>query len=131
MKRIILIFVLYPLFVVGQIKKDTIFIKYDNSLLSKYFYEIINKDVYMFNNTIELGSENYYLGVNKICKRKDFSAKIKVQKMRDILNEIGAFTEKGMVNEAIFFYCEGLFDKILFIVDDENFIEVSMIYVID
>lgn len=132
LKKIILFLLLIPLFLIGQEKKDTLFIKFDKTLLSKAFNSVDNYYFYRIRDTGNNGfvffiQEEIYselmpkktICLNKILNKEEFHFKSPYINQKKI----------GKLND---WKLENYFNSyIIFLIKKNDFIKVRVAYEIE
>lgn len=134
MKKLFFIsIVLFTISLKSQNKKDTLFIKYDFKLLNREQNPISNEYYYLIKDS-NIESGYIYFLEKKIHRSNKFNTKSKIYCLEKIIKNANAFSKKDktdLIDSKLFDYFSKKSFKTFFLVKNNEFIEVDIIYEIE
>jgi len=137
MKKLILIILLLPFYLISQNskEKDTLFIKYDFDLLSREQDPISKEFYYLIKDSQIESGYIYFLEETIYNNKNNIKTSAKIHCLRDIINKANAFSKKDkndLKDYKLFDYFSNQTSyTTYFLVKKDKFIEIGIVHAIE
>jgi hypothetical protein len=131
MKNLIIILLIIPLFLIAQKKKDTLFIKYDSNLLIRGQNPITKEIYYLIKDS---KNESGYISFREKNIYTNLIISSKKHCLKDIILKARAYNDKeqtDLSDDKLFDYFYRDDFDVYFLVKDDKYIEVGIMYAIE